>query len=466
MIPSKAPGVELYIYCLVRCKFLPFGRKSPSPLLDSILSLCLLSSETTQNLRSVVQIEPRQNSRMLCNLSVGGLLAGALAGIVAVGAVSLPGCQTVAPPEKNLTNVRTAEITVPAHPFGVVYAQRKDIAFVALNTTLGVLDTSAFIPSLIHEIPLPAPYVSPIGSTGIALTHDGRHVLVTAFSAALIVVDAAKAATGSPDAVVGVLNGTAAAGASAIEVSTSKDDRYAFVSQEDGSRQTGGRGTIEVFRLERPAANGTVSGTYIGYLTLGDLVVGTALTSDGRTLYATSETSSFNTTQGTLSVIDVEKLKTDPSKALISTVPAGCGAVRVIVSRDDETVWVTARESNTLLAFDASKLVSDPSAALLASVQVGTSPVGLRFAGAHDRRILTANSNRFAGMNPSLYGNATTGLSVVDVDAAVRGEKASLGQIPTGLFPRELAVSPDGKTVLVSDYGSSMIQAIEVSALP
>ena len=401
---------------------------------------------------------------MLRSLSVGMLLAGTLAWIVAVEAVSVPGCQTVAPPEKNLTNVRTADITVPAGPFGVVYARQKDIAFVALNTGLGVLNTSVFIPSLIHEIPLPAPYAS--GGTGIALTHNGRHVLVTASSAALIVVDVAKAVTGSPDAVVGVLNGIAAAGANATEVSTSRDDRYAFVSQEYGSRQTGGRGTIEVFKLERPAANGTVSGTYVGYLILGYSVVGTALSSDGRTLYATSETASINTTQGTLSIIDVEKLKTDPSKALVSKVPAGCNPVRVIVSRDDQTVWVTARGSNALLAFDAPKLISNQSAALLASVQVGTSPVGLRLAGANDRRILTANSDRFATMNPSLYSNATTGISVVDVGAALRGEKATLGQIPTGLFPREMAVSPDGKTILVSDNGSSMVQAIDVSTLP
>ena len=398
---------------------------------------------------------------MLRNLSVGGLLAGALAWIVAVEALSVPSCQTVAPPEKNLTNVRTAEIAVPANPFGVVYARQKDIAFVALNTSLGVLNTSVFIPSLIHEIALPAPYVGLAGGAGIALTHDGRHVLVTASSTALIVVDVAKAAAGSADAVVGVLNGVAAAGTSAIEVSTSKDDKYAFVSQEYGSRQTGDRGTIEVFKLDRPAANGTVSGTYVGYLILGSSVVGTALSSDGRILYATSETASFNTTQGTLSVIDVEKLQTDPSNAIISKVPAGCSPVRVIVSHDDQTVWVTARESNALLAFDASKLVSNASVALLASVQVGTSPVGLRFAGANDGRVLTANSNRFGRS-----GNATTGLSVVDVDAALRGGRANLGQIPTGLFPREMAVSPDGRTVLVSDYGSSMIQAVDVSTLP
>ena len=398
--------------------------------------------------------------------SLGRLFVAALALIVTAKAVSVPGCQTVAPPQKNLTSVRTAEVAVPGHPFGIVYARQNNIAFVALNTSLGVLDTSAFTPSLIHEIPLPAPYVSPTGATGIALTHDGLHVLVTAFSTALIIVDVAKAVDGSPDAVVGVLNGTAAAGDSAIEVTVNGDDKHAFVSQEDGSRQTGGRGTIEVFDLQRPAANGTVSGTYIGYLILGDAVVGSALSPDGHILYATSETASNNTTQGTLSIIDVKTLKTDPSKALISQVPAGCSPVRVIVSPDHQQVWVTARESNTLLAFNAPKLISDPSTALLASVQVGTSPVGLIFAGPNDRRMFTANSNRFASLDPSKYGNATSGISVVNVDAAVHGEQASLGQIPTGLFPRELAVSPDGKTVLVSVYGPEMVQAVDVSTLP
>lgn len=277
-------------------------------------------------------LELTQPSRMIPNLSVGPLLVSALVSIGAFGAILIPSCQTVAPLQKNLTSVRTAEITVPAHLFGVVYAQHNGIAFVALNTSLGVLNTSTFTPSLIYEIPLPAPYVGVDGASGIALTHNGRHVLVTAGSSALIVVDAAKAATGSPDAIVGVLNGIAAAGSSAIEVIITEDDEYAFVSQEYGSQQTGERGTIEVFELQRSTANGTVSGRYVGYLVLGDLVVGTALSPNGRILYATSETASENTTQGTLSLIDVEKLKIEPSKALISNVTAGCGPVRVLVS--------------------------------------------------------------------------------------------------------------------------------------
>ena len=398
---------------------------------------------------------------MLFNSSIGFLLAS---GLGCINAISVPGCQTVAPPQKNLTSVHTTNTTVSANPFGIVYyTHQDDIAFVALNTTLGVLDTGAFNPRLIHQIPLPA---SIEGAAGIALTRNGRYVLVTASGTPLVLVDAAKAATGNPDAVVGVLNGVAAAGDSAIEVSVSRDDRYVFVSQEYGSRQTAGRGTIEVFKLQKPTVNATVSGMYVGYLPLGSSVVGTALSPDGQILYATSELASSNSSEGTLSVIDVGKLETKPGTALMSTAPAGCGPVRVIVSQDGRVVWVTARESNALLAFSASKLLSEPDAALLASVQVGTSPVGLIFAGANERRIIIADSNRFAGLDPAVYGNATSGLSVVDTQAALRGEQANLGQIPTGLFPRELAISPNGKTVLASVYGSMLVQAVDVSTLP
>ena len=211
-------------------------------------------------------------------------LASALFWIGRGEGVSLPSCQNVAPPQKILSSVRTTDVAVTASPFGVVYAKDRDIAFVALNTSLGVLNTSTFTPRLIHEIPLPSQYLSTTGATGVALSSNGRHVLVTAFSAALFVVDAAKAVIGSPDAVIGVLTGSAAAGHNAIEVTVTKDDEYAFVSQEDGSLQTSERGTIEVFKLQRRGANGTISGTYVGYLVLGDLVVGTPLSHDGRRL--------------------------------------------------------------------------------------------------------------------------------------------------------------------------------------
>jgi DNA-binding beta-propeller fold protein YncE len=396
---------------------------------------------------------------MRLQLLIGSSLVVAVAWFGAVTAQVEFACQTVAPPQKNLTNVRTSLVSVPADPFGVVYALHEDVAFVTLDDNLGVLDTTAFIPSLLHLILLPVKEFGS-GAAGIALTHDGGHILVTLNTAAVI-VDAAKAAAGSSDAVVGALNGTA--GNSAIEITITQDNEYAFVSQEYGNNQTGYRGDIEVFQLHKPTANGSVAGIYIGELTLGVAVVGTALSPDGCYLYATSEVAAIinGTQQGALTVIDVETLKTNPnsSQAILSSAVAGCAPVRVIVSSDGKVVWVTARQSNKLLAFNASKLLSDPNDALLAAVEVGTWPVGLTFA-KQESRILTADSNR------QNYTNATAGLSVVDVEAALRGEQAVLGSIPTGLFPREFAISPNGSTILVTDYYSQQVQAADVATIP
>ena len=121
--------------------------------------------------------------------------------------------------------------------------------------------------------------------------------------------------------------------------------------------------------------------------------------------------------------------------------------------------WVAARGSNHLLAFEATKLVSEPSKALLASAQVGTSPVGLTFV-QNETRILLADSNRFN------YTNATSGLSVVSVQAALAGKEAVLDRVTTGLFSREFALSPDCRVILVAEYASTDIQAVDVATLP
>ena len=387
-------------------------------------------------------------------LTIAILLAGF------AGALSLPGCQlTAAPQQKTLNNVRTGQVNVSLSPFGLVYAQQDDIAFVALVNSLGVLNISTFTPSLIHQVPLPSKYE---GAAGIALTHDGQHVFVAAGPGA-VMVNVAKAVAGSPDAVVGTFNGTTGSqnpGVYAIEVTLSPDDGYAFISQEYGAIRGSTPGNVDVFKLSVPTGNESISRTAIGSINLGYEVVGTALSPDGRTLYATSETTTLNdTTPGFLSIIDTETLETKPSSAVLSNVTAGCSPVRTVVSSDGKTIWLTARESNHLLAFDTAKLVSHPDEALLASVQVGTKPVGLAFV-RHESRIITADSNR------SNYTNATSGLSVVDVDAALSGRAAVLGRVPTGLFPRELAVSPDGSTILVSDFLSKEVQAVDVATLP
>ncbi|KAI2628596.1 hypothetical protein GGR54DRAFT_352399 [Hypoxylon sp. NC1633] len=382
-----------------------------------------------------------------------------VAAAVAAATVADPTCQKAAAPWQATIHPRTANASMPGTPFGILYA-RDNIAFVGMGHSVGMLNTAEFKPALARLIALPAPMnQSEAMVSGLALSRNKRYVYASIGIGAAI-VDVEKAIAGEANPVVGLLKGTT--GDSAIEVTPTADNSYVFVTQEYGTNMTRYRGTIEVFQLHR-GPNGSMTSTNKGSITLGYSVVGTELSHDGSKLYVTSEVTgsatSVNETRGTLSILDVATLKTNPSKALIRTIDAGCSPVRLTFSPDGKLLWVTARESNKLLAFDVAKLQANHSSshALEASVQVGTSPVGMALVKG-DRYIITADSDRYS------YANATTGLTVVDTEAALMG-KQGFPRILTGLFPRELAVSPDGKTLLVSQYLSRAIQAINLTQL-
>ena len=53
---------------------------------------------------------------------------------------------------------------------------------------------------------------------------------------------------------------------------------------------------------------------------------------------------------------------------------------------------------------------------------------------------------------------------MINVETALNG-KQDFPRIPTGLVPREFAVSPDGTILLVSEYDSEAIQVVDISQL-
>ncbi len=323
----------------------------------------------------------------------------------------------------------------------------------ATAAQIAVMSDGGFTPKLVRTISLPVPSVA-----GETLTHDGRYLLAAGGSGA-VVVSVAEAERGDANPVLGVLSipGTAASSGadSAIEVETTADDRFAFVADEYADQ-------IAVFNLHAALAGGLRTSGYVGTIALGRAVVGMAISPDGRHLYATSEAAAgaaADAGYGTISVIDVGRAETAPASAVVATAPAGCGTVRLAVSADGRTIWVTARESDLLLAFSASKLISDPSKALLAAVRVGEAPVGLALVD-QGRRVVVADSDRF-----DLPG-ATTGLSVIDTAAALAGKPALLGVITAGQFPRELALEPNGRTLLVTNFASGQLEAVNTDELP
>ncbi len=259
------------------------------------------------------------------------------------------------------------------------------------------------------------------------------------------------AETGGKHAMVGVLAGTSRT-LGAIEVAVSPDGRYAFVSDEVSD-------VISVFNLSRALARGFRRGYFVGTIPTQEAPVGLAFSPDGRWLYSTSEAERADTNIGSLTVIDVAKAEIDPARSVVARTAAGCNPVRVITSDNGRVVWVTARASDALLAFSASKLRADPAHALLADVRVGELPVGLALI-RDGSMIVVADSNRF-----DVSGKSSS-LAVVDVPDALAGRPALVGYLPAGTFPREMALEPDGRTLLVTDFGSAQLEAVNVAALP
>jgi DNA-binding beta-propeller fold protein YncE len=335
-------------------------------------------------------------------------------------------------------------------PFGVAVAADGSWGFASLggDGDLGVFRLSAgHAPVLVHTIALPA-----APTAGIALSADGRLLLIATESTGAFVVSVPAAESGANDAVLGTLSVPGARLGGAIEVAMSPDDRYAFVSLESADE-------IAVFNLRAALAHGFGPAAFVGAIPTQVAPVGLAFAPDGRWLYSTSEARNFRSNIGTLEVINVARAESDPAESVVARVPAGCNPVRVTTSANGTVVWVTARASNALLAFSATALRAHPRSALLADVAVGEAPVGLAQI-RNGSLIVVADSNRFnaSGQHGSL--------AVVDVHAALAGQPALLGYLPAGVFPRDVAANPAGTAVLVANFASDQVESVDVADLP
>ncbi|KAF3011521.1 hypothetical protein E8E14_009374 [Neopestalotiopsis sp. 37M] len=374
-------------------------------------------------------------------------------------------CATNAAPQITL-DLNASVLESGARPWGLVYLN-ETIALAAVNFSLAVLDVSQLEPVLLNSLPMPPSlYIGNddinedgYGFRDIKLTADKENAYIaTGYGA--VIYDVPRALAGRNDSVVGVLSNNGLAGRSSIELQITADDKFVFVSQEFGANATLQRGAIEVYNITRHE-NRTVESHWRGFIALGFATIGQQFSTDHSLLFVTSEmngtATSLNETSGIISVLDVAKLRTYVNQALIKKVDAGCHPVRATMSLDGRHLWVSQREANQVMAFSTAQLSDNTStSALVATVNTGTSPIGITSIKNH---ILTADSNRFG------YSNASTGITVVNAAGALQNGRIAFPQIPTGPFPRALAVSPDGNTVLVSEFDGGTIRAIDVSPL-
>ncbi len=378
-------------------------------------------------------------------------------------------------------------VSTGGKPFGVAVTPDGRYGFAAVDGVTGgsaidvlrMAKTAAGRPVLVRSIPVAG---QPLGET---VTADGRYLLAADGNGA-VVISVARAESGAAGAVLGTLavpGGTTRGprSGSAIEVAAAPDGRYAFVTLEYDQRAA-------VFNLAGAVSHGFSRAAFAGSIPLGLAAVGLAVSPDGRWLYATSEAASPaqraaglsapaagsgpasaasrparagtgpGEPPGTLTLIDLRRAEADPAHSVVATVEAGCEPVRVITAANGAQVWVTARASDDLLCFAAARLATDPSHALIATVRVGEAPVGLT-AVRHGTLIVVADSNRFNA------AGAHADLTVVNVAAALDGRPAIVGHIPAGQFPRDITAAADG-TVLVSNFSSGQVEAVDTAAIP
>lgn len=354
-------------------------------------------------------------------------------------------------------------VSLPGGPFSAIPTRDGCSIFVSMSLQrdrsspghIAVLKRAGGKVTLVRDFPVP----SQGGVAGMALSHDGKW-LVAANGSGLLLFDTDRllAGDGKPLAEATDQAGFGAQeSAKSVYVAISPDDRLVFVSDE-------GTASISTYELAKLRA-GNVNA--IGRIAVGIAPVGLVFSPDGRRLYTTSEMARSDeapancpgeggrggtTPQGLLTVVDVARAAHDPAGSVLTRVPGGCDPVRITLSQDGARAFVTARGTDSLLVFDTAKLVSDPAQALIGSVIAGRSPVGVAVTGRH---VVTADSNRFA-----LAGRKGEWLSVIDPLTF-----KVIGSVAAGLFPRELYVTADGKTLLVTNFSSNSLELVDLARL-
>jgi YVTN family beta-propeller protein len=369
-------------------------------------------------------------------------------GTVTVGTSRLsPLCNNVVANAPTLHHVGTKMTKVPGLPFGVAVTPNGHWDLATLGNFIAVVHNTASGQHVTRLIKLPQGH----SARGISLTPNGKYLLVADLRAGADVIDVARAIAGKPDAWLGSLIAPQPA-KGAFETASSADSKFAFVT-------IAGDQEVAVFNLARAVTSEFGPDDFVGAIPAGKSNVGIATSPDPRWMYVTSEENVLGSKHGMLSVVSVAKAETDPASSVVTTVDAGCRPVRTVVSSDGKTIWVTARQSNAVLAFSAARLLSDPRHALITWVRVGVQPVGLILVNCGSE-LVVADSHRFKAKH------GVPNLAVVSVKAALTGHPAMVGYVPSGLDPRQLAVSPNGRTLLVGNFGSGELETVNLTALP
>ena len=396
-----------------------------------------------------------------------------------VAVIALVGCRrspnAAAPPLATDCNApsRDASVTVstPGNPFQALPSV--DGCWVFVSITRGADNASGIAVyrrangtlSLVRETRLAG---SP---AGMALTSTGK-LLVVADADRVAFLDTDRLIAGHSGAVLGYLIDTAAKGR--VYANVTPDDKFAFIADENSA-------SVSVIDLSKARASGFAASSTVGKIPTGAAPIAMIFSPDRKFVYITSQRAPASygwpieckregnnpandvtpvNPEGAIHIADLGRAESDPAHSIVASAPAGCSPVRLVLSPDGSRAYVTARNSNALHVFDTGKLAGDPKNALIARVPVGTAPVGVAVVNG-GRQVIVTNSNRFAGSTSD--GQS---LTVIDAGRVSGGAGAVVGSVPAGAFPRELRATPDGRTLVLTNFGSRTVQMIDLARLP
>ena len=152
---------------------------------------------------------------------------------------------------------------------------------------------------------------------------------------------------------------------------------------------------------------------------------------------------------GLLFRVDVAKAASEPRRAVLGAVAAGCNPVRVAVAPSGGQIWVSARGSDALLEFQADDLLAKSAQSGYASFAIGTSPVGVALR-PDGKQVWVALSSRFGDAK----AGRLAGLALTD------GKPSKLMQASASGFPREVAFLPDGHTLVATLYEDDKVELV------
>ncbi len=354
------------------------------------------------------------------------------------------------------------DVALPGHPFMALATPDGCWIFVSMQQGKPPLQSGVAVVRRMHGDVTLARVIPMEDSVGMVLSHDGE-MLIVANGDYVDLLDVDRLKSGEGDPKLGRIYG--GAGSKEDNVNVTTDDRFLFVSDHAIPKET-----ATVYRLDAARKAGFNGNFRIGSIHVGREVLAIVFSRDERYVYIVAEQAGSDTTwfaacpqnpptkkavEGVVSVIDVERAKTDPANSIVAKVKAGCVATRMAVSPLGDRLYVTARADDTLVVLDTTKFLTDPEHAKIATVPVGKSPTGVSLMDGGKKVVVTNIGS----------AKEQQSLTVIDAAKVTSGVAAVIGTIPVGSGPRDASLTNDGRTLFVPNFNSSTLRVIDVARL-